>query len=152
MTTKKVSYLLIAFFLFALNVSGQTDSPPPPMAMPPDSSVILVDKIIEVTKHEKYFVDYCTKKVKDYSKKNGWTQEKTDKILKSIKFDHYNSTIYNSYAFYSIDQLKSILDALTILNKDTKGAMPMILTNSMMQSNLELFADNIIKGEYVPKK
>ncbi|MFM9984136.1 MAG: hypothetical protein ACKVOK_02840 [Flavobacteriales bacterium] len=152
MTTKKVSYLLIALFLFALNVSSQTDPPPPPMAMPPDSSVILVDKIIEITKHEKYFIDYCTKKVKNHSKENGWTQEKTDKILKSIKFEYYNSTIYNSYAFYSIDQLKSLLDALTLLNKDTKGGMPMILTNSMMQSNLELFADNVIKGEYVPTK
>ena len=71
MTTKKVSYLLIAFFLFALKVTGQTDPPPPPpMAMPKDSSFILVDKIIEVTKHEKYYVDYCTKKVENYSKEN----------------------------------------------------------------------------------
>lgn len=153
MTTKKVSYLLIAFFLFALKVTGQTDPPPPPpMAMPKDSSFILVDKIIEETKHEKYYVDYCTKKVENYSKENGWKQAKTDEILKSINFEYYRSTIYNSYAFYSIDQLKLLIDALTLLNKDPKGGMAMILTNSMMQNNLELYVDHIIKGDFVTKE
>ena len=150
MTTKKVPYFLIAFFLFTTTVFGQTN--PPPMAMPADSSIILVDKIIEVTKHEKYFDDYCTKKVKNYSIENNWTLEKTNQILESIKFKYYNSTIYNSYAFYSIDQLKSLLDTLTLLNKDAKSSLTMVLTNSMMQSNLDLFVDGVIKGKYVTTK
>ena len=150
MTTRKVPCLLIAFFLFTTTAFGQTN--PPPMAMPADSSIILVDKIIEVTKHEKYFVDYCTKKVKNYSTENNWTPEKTNQILESIKFKYYNSTIYNSYAFYSIDQLKSLLDTLILLNKDAKSSLTMVLTNSMMQSNLDLFVDGVIKGKYVTTK
>lgn len=150
MTTKKVPYLLIAFFLLTTTVFGQTN--PPPMAMATDSGIILVNKIIEVTKHEKYFVDYCTKKVKNYSIENNWTLEKTNQILESIKFKYYNSTIYNSYAFYSIGQLKSLLETLTLLNKDPKSSLTMILTNSMMQSNLDLFVDGVIKGKYVTTK
>ena len=150
MITKKTPHFLIPFFLFATTVFGQTS--PPPIAMPADSSVILVDKIIEVTKHEKYFVDYCTKKVKNYSIENNWTPEKTNQILESIKFKYYNSTIYNSYAFYSIDQLKSLLDTLTLLNKNAKSSLTMVLTNSMMQSNLDLFVDGVIKGKYVTTK
>lgn len=148
--TIKTQCLLIVFFFFATTVFGQTD--PPPMAMPADSSVILVDKIIEVTKHEEYFIDYCTKKVKKYSIENNWSPERTNLILESIKFKYYNSTIYNSYAFYSIDQLKSLLEALTLINKDSKNHMTMVLTNSMMQSNLDLFVDGVIQGRYVTAK
>jgi hypothetical protein len=150
MTMSKAFFLTVWVFFFSIAGFGQTN--PPPMAMPTDSSVILVDKIIEVTKHEKYFVDYCTKKVKSYAKDNNWTSEKTTQILESIKFKYYNSTIYNSYAFYSIDQLKALLDTLTLLNSDSKSNLTMVLTNSMMQSNLELFIDGVVKGKYVTTK
>lgn len=150
MITKKVSYLLIMFFLFATTVFGQTN--PPPMEMPADSSLILVDKIIEVTRHEKYFIDYCTKKVNKYAAENNWTTDKTKQTLESIKFKYYNSTIYNSYSFYSVDQLKSLLDTLTLLNKDSKSSSRMVLTNSMMQNNLDLFVDGVIKGKYLTTK
>ena len=143
-------YRLI-FLLFFLNivVPGQTN--PPPMAMPKDSNAILVDKIIEITNHEKYFIDYCSKKVKNYAQENSWTPEKTNEILGSIKFKYYKSTIYNSYAFYSTDQLRKLLDVLTSLNNNSKNSMPMILTNSMMQSNLDLFIKSVIEGKYVTK-
>ena len=150
MTTKKMLYFIILFLLAGITVFGQTA--PPSMAMPKESGVILVDKIIQVTNHEKYFVDYCTKKVNNYATENNWTLEKTRQILESIKFKYYNSTIYNSYAFYSIDQLKSVLNTLTLLNKNSKSDLTMILTNSMMQSNLELFVESVIKGKYVTTK
>lgn len=150
MTTKKTAYLLITFILLTTKAIGQTD--PPPMAMPADSSVILVDKIMEITKHEKYFVDYCSKKINNYSAENNWTSEKTKQILESIKFEYYNSTIYNSYAFYSIDQLKALLDALTLLNQDANSSLTMVLTNAMMQSNLDLFVEGVIEGKYVTKR
>jgi hypothetical protein len=150
MPTKKVFFLIIPFSLFTITLLGQTN--PPPMAMPTESNVILVDKIIEVTKHEKYFIDYCTDKVKSHSLKNKWSQEKTNQILESIKFKYYSSTIYNSYAFYSIEQLKTLLEALTFLNKKTKNNLEMILTNSMMQGNLDVFVEGVIEGKYVMTK
>lgn len=150
MTTKNLLFVTAFIFHCSLTAFGQTN--PPTMAMPKDSSIILIDKIIEVTKHEKYFIEYCTKKVKNYSIENNWTQEKTNQILESLKFKYYNSTIYNSYAFYSIDQLKILVETLTLINNDTKNNLTMVLTNSMMQNNLDLFVDGVIKGKYVMTK
>ena len=121
------------------------------MAMPNDSSTLLIDKIIEVTNHEKYFKDYCTMKVMTYAKESGWTQDKTTEILSSIKFKYYNSTIYNSYAFYTTTQLTKLLDALTELTKTSKSSQVFVLTNQMMQSNLDLFVKSVIEGKYVIK-
>ena len=148
MKANKIYSLIFLLFFLNIAVHGQTN--PPPMAMPKDSNEILVDKIIEITSHEKYFIDYCSKKVKFYAQENSWSPEKTNEILGSIKFKYYNSTIYNSYAFYSTDQLRKLLDVLTSLN-NSKNSMTMILTNSMMQSNLDLFVKSVIEGKYITK-
>lgn len=149
MTFFKLTFLIIAFNIFNfLKASGQ--DAPPSMAMPTDSNTLLVDKIIEITNHEKYFSDYCTNRVMEYAKNNSWTKDKTNEILSSIKFKYYNSTIYNSYAFYSTDQLAKLLDALKVL-KTSKNDQFFILTNEMMQSNLDLFIKGVIEGKYVVK-
>ncbi|MEO6453412.1 MAG: hypothetical protein ABIN97_05035 [Ginsengibacter sp.] len=150
MIKSKVFFLIVSIIFYSIASFGQTN--PPPMAMPQDSTVILVDKIIEVTNHERYFVDYCTKKIEKYALENNWTPEKESRILLSIKFKYYNSTIYNSYAFYSVDQLKILLNALTLINNNTKSHLTMVLTNSMMQSNLDLFIEGVIEGKYVTSK
>ena len=83
------------------------------------------------------------------------TQEETftlEEVLESIKFNYYDQTIYNSYAFYSTKQLKKLLEALTLLNDNSKNNKQMIVTNSMMQDNLELFVSNLIQGKYVVKQ
>lgn len=142
--------LIISSILFSVAASGQAG--PPPMAMPKDSNIILIDKIIEVTQHENYFVNYCTKKVKSFAQENNWTNEKTNEILESIQFKYYNSTVYNSYSFYTTEQLGKLFDALTVLYKDSKSHTTMILTNSMMQSNLDLFVESVLEGKYVIKR
>jgi superfamily II RNA helicase len=146
----KTSYTLIAIF-FLLSTTSLCQTNPPPMAAPADTNKILIDKIIEITSHEKYFIEYCASKVRKCAEKNYWTANKTNEILESIKFDYYNPTIYNSYAFYSNDQLKKILSALTIINQKPKNNLTMIFTNSMMQNNLDLFIENLLEGKYVAK-
>jgi hypothetical protein len=149
MTLSKLTFLIITFnILIFLKASGQ--DAPLSMAMPTDSNTLLVDKIIEITDHEKYFTDYCTNRVMAYAKSSRWTENKTNEILSSIKFKYYNSTIYNSYAFYSADQLAKLLDALTVL-KTSQNRQNFILTNEMMQSNLDLFVKAVIEGKYVVK-
>jgi hypothetical protein len=142
------NYLLILpLFLLKFSLFGQTS--PPAMAMPEESNTVLIDKIIEVTQHEKYFTDYCSKKIIAYAQKNNWPATKTKKVISSVQFKYYNSTIYNSYAFYSTLQLKKLIETLSLLNKDPKNKMPMVLTNEMMQHNLDLFVENVIDGKYV---
>lgn len=150
MTHKQVLFSLFISLTNYFNVSGQVS--PPPMAMPKDSSIIVIDRIIDVTKHEEYFIEYCTEKVNKYASLNNWEPTKTKQILESIKFKDYNHTIYNSYAFYSINQLNSILKALTLLNTDPKNHMTMVLTNSMMQVNLEFYVESLIEGKYIRSK
>ena len=147
MNAKKILRMTVFLFLFTTEAFGQTN--PPPMAMPKDSNVILIDKILEVTKHKQYFLDYCSNKINKYARENNWSSEKTDGILNSVKFENYNSTIYNSYAFYSSEQLTKLLDALIFLNGGSRKNSIMVLTNSMMQNNLDLYVKDVIEGKYL---
>lgn len=142
--TTKTKFLLISLFLFATSVFGQTD--PPPAAVPSDSATILIDRIIQVTKHEKYFTDYCKKEVNDFANKKNWTKEKTDKILASISFKQYKPSIHNAYVQYSVDQLVLLLEALISINKNETSFTTMIVTNPMMQNNLDVYVDGLIQG------
>ena len=149
MTLTKQTIIIFYFIASFSKVSGQVA--PPPAAMPTESNTVLIDKIIQVTNHKQYFADYCSKKILAYAKENNWTQEKTNEILNSAKFKYYNSTIYNSYAFYSTFQLTKLLEILTDLSKTVRPSQMFILTNQMMQSNLDLFVKTVIEGKYVVK-
>lgn len=146
MITKRLGLLTLLVLHFFVKINGQG---PPPPAMPSDSNTLLVDKIIQVTNHKKYFADYCTKKVMAYSKENNWTSAKTKEILGSIDFANYSFTIHNSYASYTTTLLQNLLTSLTEIAKTSKDGSTFILTNQMMQSNLDLIVDSIIKGKYV---
>lgn len=141
-------FLLLAIAVIAFtDISGQVA--PPAMAMPSDENRLLIDKIIETTDHEQYFIEYCTKRVTAYGRAKNWSQDKTLEILKGIKFQHYNSTIYNSYASFNTSQLTKLLETLTMLKQTVKDGFDFVLTNGMMQSNLDLFIKSLIEGKYV---
>jgi len=147
---KKIGALAIILSFLSLATFAQND--PPPMAMPSEANTALVDKIIAVTRQETYVINYCTQKVKKYAKENHWTADKTNEILKSINFEDFKSDIYNQYAFYTTDQLQKLLDALTLINANPKSGSTMIVTTSMMQSNLDVLVSGIIAGDYIRKK
>lgn len=151
MPVKRIVLLFIVVFFYSIATSGQ-DGPPPPAAEPTKANRALIDKIIEVTQHEGYFIEYCSEKVTTYAVEHEWSKEKTREILGSIKFAHYSSTIYNSYAFYTTDQLSKLLDALILLNSGNQINPTMVLTNSMMQFNLDAFVESLIEGKYVTTK
>jgi hypothetical protein len=146
----KLAFLFVISCLFA-SVDSNAQVSPPPMAMPKENNIALVDKIIEVTKHEQYFRIYCIQKVKEHAQQHKWKAEKTNEILESIQFKYYNSTIYNSYAWYSKEQLEKLLDVLVMLNNDAKNTNTFVLTNVMMQHNLDGFVKGLIEGNYVVK-
>lgn len=148
MTSKKLSLLVVLVSLISVIASAQDG--PPGAAVPSEKNTALIKKIIEVTKHEQYVIEYCTQKVRDHATQKKWTQSKTNEILQSIKFKYYDHTIYNTYAFYTTEQLKQLLDALTSLVKEDD--LPLVLTNYIMQSNLDLFVKSIIEGKYTKVK
>jgi len=75
---------IIFLFLFASfsKVSGQVA--PPPIAMPTDSNTLLIDKIIQVTNHEKYFIDYCSQKIIVFAKDTEKNRRDTKKCKVQI--------------------------------------------------------------------
>jgi hypothetical protein len=83
MTHQRTSFLLILILTSCLKMAAQVA--PPEMAMPTDSNTLLIDKIIEVTNHEKYFNDYCNGKVMAYAQEHNWKKDKTSEILKQRK-------------------------------------------------------------------
>lgn len=109
MNFTKPVFLSILLLSGYINGIGQTELPPPPMPMPIDSSRLLIDKIIEVSSYEQYFMDYCSKKVISFANNNNWTKDKTSKILGSIKFEYFIHTIYYSYEPLTTTQLTKTL-------------------------------------------
>jgi hypothetical protein len=145
----------VAFCASGQKIMAQGPPPEaaPAMAVLNDSNKILVDEIIQITRHEEYFKSYCEKRVMDFAKKNKWKKEHINEIIGSIQFEYYNSTIYNSYAFYNTEQLNQLIGVLTFLNSGSDYYSRMVLTNMMMQSNLDGFVESVIAGKYVlPRK
>lgn len=138
-------FLMLSLSVYQVNAQDA----PPPMAMPSEANSILIDSLIKVTGHEQFFIEYCTKKVKEQAIIDKWPSFQTEKILKSIKFKYYDDTIYNSYADYSAEELRKLLEALKIINKKANSWTLFILTNNMMQSNLDVFVESLIQGKYV---
>ena len=143
---KKKTILQIILILF-ISIEYLLAQGPPPPAMPTKTNRKLIDRIIEKTNHKKYFVNYCTKKIRNYAKKNNWSKTKTDEKLAQIDFDTYSFSIYNSYAFYSAKQLKKILEVMALINRNEKGMSVMILTNTMMQDSLESYVERLLKND-----
>lgn len=150
MKTKLTIFIFV--MCMANNISWSQDGPPPQMAMPNDKNTALIDKIIEVSEHEIYFKDYCSKKVKEIAKEENWNSEKTKQILESIRFDSYISSVYNSFAFYTEQQLRMVIDTMIILNKENSSGQKFILNNEMMQNNLDIYVTGVIEGKYIMKK
>ena len=145
---KTLKFALASFFTLLISTTFSQVNPPA-MALPTPANSALIDSIIKVTNHEQFFIDYCTKKVQEYAAINLWEQSNTNKILKGIKFKYYDGTIFNSYADYSTNELKSLLDVLRLMSKKSSNWTRMILTNSMMQNNLDVFVKSLIGGKYV---
>ena len=150
MNLKKV-YLSVILLLFSCTLAFSQIPPPkkklsgpPPPSMPSDSNRVLIDKIIKVTNHEAFFIDYCTKAVKTYGYKNEWDAETILARIELINFSSYSRTIYNSYASYSSEELKALLEVMVIINKNKRRSSTMILQNSMMQSNLDLYVSGLL--------
>lgn len=150
---RNISLVSVAlFFAFFSSSKAYSQGPPPRIAIPADSNTRLVKRIIEVTEHEAYFNVYCTKRVKEYSKSHKWSDNKTQTILNSIDFMAYEATIYNAFAFLTTKQLLSLLTVLTDLKTIQGNDNMFILTNEVMQHNLDLYVEYLIKGHYVRKK
>lgn len=146
----KIIYAIILLLLCGAPAAVHAQAPPP-MSMPNAANKVLVDSLIKITHHEQYVIGYCTKKIKEHAAANNWPEDKTKKVLESIEFRYYSDTIYNSYAAYTTEELQQLLAVLGPISKKTSDGARMMLTNAMMQSNLDLFVRSLIGGVYLKR-
>lgn len=72
-------------------------------------------------------------------------------IIRSINFERFaTNTIYNNFARNTKEDLKSIINVFKILNdKENLASTKFIITNSLMQKNLEGYVKALLRGDYI---
>lgn len=121
--------------------------------MPTENNKILIDELIEVTEFKNYFNSYCKNKVEQAVKENRWNNEKEQQIIKSINFERFaTNTIYNNFADLTKDDLQYLINLFRKINhKKNLSSTKLILSNFLIQSNLEGYAKALLRGDYIKK-
>ncbi|ASW74631.1 hypothetical protein IQ37_04470 [Chryseobacterium piperi] len=135
------SLLLTASFTLAQELD------PPPPATPTVENKIFIDELIKVTNFEKYFYNYCKNKIEQTAKENNWDEKKKQEIIKSIHFEQFNNTIYNTFALYSKEELMNITGLFKSLNN--KSYPQLVPMSYVIQHNLEGFVIDLAQGDYL---
>ena len=145
---KKHPFLALLLCLFITNICvSQTNQTPP--AMPTQQNKIIVDKIIEATNYKTYVINFCLSKINETSAKEGWNEQKAMEITESINYKNFRDAIYNAFAFYDEVELETLLKAY---QKDTAYQKTNVMTtNKALINNLNIFANDVVKGRYISK-
>lgn len=139
--------LLLIFFISSVAFS---QAPPSP-SMPTADNEKLIDELIKVTEFENYFNSYCKNKVEQTAKENNWDDKKKQEIIKSINFERFaTNTIYNNFARNTKEDLEEIISLIKKLNqKRNLSSTKLIVSNFMIQTNLEGYVKALLKGDYL---
>lgn len=141
--------LFIMIFCVSSLVIAQA---PPPPSIPTADNKVLIDELIRVTEFENYFNNYCKTKVEQTAKENNWDEKKKQEISDSIDFSRFTNTIYNVFARNTKEDLEDTINLLTKLNqKRNLTSSKLIISNFMMQNNLEGYIKALLKGDYIKK-
>ena len=145
---KKHAFLALFLCLLIPTICISQINPPPP-AMPSQQNKIIVDKIIEAAHYKTYVIDFCLAKINEASAKEGWNEQKAMEITESINYKNFRDAIYNLFVVYDEVELETLLNAY---EKDTAYQTQNIMTTSkVLTNNLNIFANDIVKGKYISK-
>ncbi|WP_125717698.1 hypothetical protein [Flavobacterium ustbae] len=142
---KNYSLLAILCLFISSKALSQNNFP----LMPTQQNKIIIDKIVEATQYKNYVIDFCLSKINETSAKEGWNQQKAMEITQSINYKNFRDAIYNSFVVFDEVELETLLKAY---EKDTAYQSKNIMTNNkVLINNLNIFADDIVKGKYLLK-
>jgi len=143
---KKYSFLSVLLCLFiSSKVASQNNQP----LMPTQQNKIIIDRIVEAAHYKNYIIDFCLVKINEASAKEGWNDQKAMEITESINYKNFRDAIYNIFARHNEVELETILKAY---EKDTAyQSQNFMTTNQILSNNLNIFADDIVKGKYLLK-
>ena len=125
----------------------QTSSKVP---MPTQQNTIIINKIIEAANYKTYFIDYCLTKINETASNEKWNDQKTMEITESIDFKNFRDAVYNMFAFHDEVELETLLKAY---QKDTSYQNSNIMIASKaLNTNLEIYARDVVQGKYLVVK
>lgn len=142
------AFLFLILLITVPSVSiCQTSSKIP---MPTQQNAIIVNDIIEATNYKTYFVDYCLNKINETANKEKWNEEKTMRITETINFRNFRDAVYNLFAFHDEIELETLLK--TYQKDSVYQTTNIMTTNKALNTNLDIYARDIVKGKYIIAK
>ncbi|MCI9844137.1 hypothetical protein [Flavobacterium pectinovorum] len=146
---KKHSLLVLLLLIF-IPYTGICQQHRTAVQMPTQQNTIIVNKIIEAARYKTYFVDYCLNKINETANKEKWNEQKTMEITETINFRNFRDAVYNLFAFHDEIELETLLKTY---QKDKIYQTTNIMTsNQALNTNLDIYARDIVKGKYIIAK
>ncbi len=143
-----VNYRFLSVLL-CLFISSKALSQNNQPLMPTQQNKIIIDRIVEAAHYKNYVIDFCLLKINETSAKEGWNDQKAMEITESINYKNFRDAIYNLFARHNEVELETILKAY---EKDTTYQSQNFMTASkVLSNNLNIFADDVVKGKYLLK-
>ena len=143
--------LLILFMLiFPLIGYSQNQQklppPPPPASMPSEDLIPLIDELIKTSELEKAFKDYCYTKILFKGSQQNWTEEMIAQKNSQVDFENFKrTTIYNSYSFFTKEELEETIKLMKDLNKNRKLKSPYFISNSSISNNMDIYIKGLLE-------
>ena len=142
------AFLFLILLITVPSVSTcQTSSKIP---MPTQQNAIIVNDIIEAANYKTFFVDYCLNKVNETANKEKWDEQKTKEITETINFRNFRDAVYNLFAFHDEVELETLLK--TYQKDSIYQTTNIMTTNKALNTNLDIYARDIVKGKYIISK
>lgn len=142
----KKQSLLVLFLcaFFPIVCISQTAAKSVPM--PTQQNKIIIDKIVDAAHYKNYVIDFCLTTINEAAQKEKWNDQKTVETTESINYKNFRDAVYNMFAFYNEIELE---DLLKKYKKDTAyRTSNVMISNDALSYNLEIFANDIVRGRY----
>lgn len=139
----QISKLTILVFLF-FNHSLYGQGPEGEMQATSANKQLIIE-LMEVSKFETYFQNYCTRRMDFLGEEKGLTKEKVAEYKKKINFKEFlDYTIFNQFASYSSEELKEMIVLSEKLNAKNKYN-GIFFSTPGIESNMELIIRQCMK-------
>ena len=145
---KARSLLVLLLLVFTPYIGISQNSTP--VQMPTQQNAIIVNQIIEAANYKTFFVDYCLNKINETANKEKWNEQKTKEITETINFRNFRDAVYNLFAFHDEIELETLLK--TYQKDSVYQTTNIMITNKALNTNLDIYARDIVKGKYLMTK
>lgn len=145
---KKQVFLTSLLCLFVTSIClSQTVAPK--VAMPTQQNKIIIDKIVEAAHYKNHVIDFCLTTINEAALAEKWNDQKTVEVSESINYKNFRDAVYNMFAFYNEIELETLLK--TYKQDIAYQTTNVMVTNDALAYNLEIFANDIVRGKYISR-